>query len=120
MPDNIARLICKAWIQVHLHPYNTIKSQLVHPKDKVKKDKAGVVHKIKCTEWESKYVGETKCTLCKCSTEHHRHIPRWDTICNIGDTPGRMCLEHQVMSWFEQGVAKSIHIMLEELSLNRD
>ena len=74
MSDNIARLMHKAGVQVHLRPFNTIRSHLVHPKDKVKKEeKAGVVYKIKCNECEATYIGETERTLRKRITEHHRH-----------------------------------------------
>ena len=62
----------KAGVRVHLRPYNTIRSHLVHPKDKIKKeDKAG--YKIECSECEAKYVGETEWTLKKRITEHHRN-----------------------------------------------
>ena len=37
LSNAIARIIRKAGVQVHLKPHNTVRSHLVHPKDKIKK-----------------------------------------------------------------------------------
>ena len=36
--DAVARVIRKHGIQVHIKPFNTLRSKLVHPKDKIEKD----------------------------------------------------------------------------------
>ena len=62
--DAICRTIHRAGVSVHLKPYNTIRSRLVHPKDKVSKDeRAGVVYQIQCSDCDAAYVGETERSL---------------------------------------------------------
>ncbi len=118
MTDNIARLMRKAGVQVHLRPYNTIRSQMVHHKDKVKKEeKAGVVYKIKCNECEATYIGETERTLRKRITEHHRHtspVGQHMQYRKHSFSSEDVSVVHQEARWFKHGVAESIHIMLEE------
>ena len=73
MSDAVARVLRKAGIAVHMKPFNTICSRLVHPKDKVlKEEKSGVVYHIACGECESFYVSETERSLKKRLTEHKR------------------------------------------------
>ncbi len=123
LSDAIARVIRKSGVAVHLKPYNTLRIQLVHPKDKVKpEEKAGVVYKIECADCEATYVGETERTLKKRVSEHHRqsspvghhmgyrrHSFTQDNVSVV-----------QEATWFKRGVAESIHIALVDPSLNRD
>ena len=52
--DAVARLIRKNGVAVHMRPTNTIRSRLVHPKDKVdKKDKCGLVYLVKCLDCDA-------------------------------------------------------------------
>ena len=78
--DAIARIIRKAGVAVHLRPYNSIRSWLVHPKDKITNDeKAGLVYHVKCGDCDATYVGETERNLRKRITEHHRTWTRSGT-----------------------------------------
>lgn len=54
---------------------NTIKSQLIHLKDKVAThDKCGVVYKIDCMDCPNKYIGETGRNLKTRLKEHQKDI----------------------------------------------
>ena len=59
--DALAKRIRKAGVAVHMRPTNTIRSRLVHPKDRVEKqDKCGVVYHISCEDCNANYVGEQR------------------------------------------------------------
>ena len=134
MSNSIARVIRKAGVAVHMRPYNTIRSQLVHPKDKVEpSDKAGVVYHIQCGDCTASYVGETERCLGKRVKEHayrgssssfeehcrlHKHSTNSAGKVTIPDSQVRVL--HQEPDWFKRGVAESLHIMREDPSLNRD
>lgn len=71
--DAIARILRKSGIMVHLKPYNTLRSYLVHPKDKVElTERVGLVYYIQCRGCNASYVGETERNLQKRIKEHHR------------------------------------------------
>lgn len=57
-------------------PINTIRSILVHPKDKTPDtNKCGVIYKFSCPECTDIYVGETSRSLGTRVTEHSRLKP---------------------------------------------
>ena len=120
----IARTIRKAGVQVHLRPFNTIRSSLVHPKDKVpKEDKAGLVYQVKCGDCSATYVGETERKLKQRITEHHKssspigHHLQWN---QHSFSNSDVSILHQENDWFRRGVAEAIHIEQEGPILNRD
>lgn len=124
MTDAISRTIRKAGVAVHHRPFNTIRSHLVHPKDKVPKDeRTGVVYQIQCGDCDATYVGETERSLRKRVSEHHR------SSSPVGEhlqhrkhsfSDQEVSVLHQEADWFRRGVAESIHITQEEPALNRD
>ena len=134
MSNSVARVIRKAGVAVHMRPYNTIRSQLVQPKDKVAlEDKAGVVYQIQCGDCPASYVGETERCLGKRVKEHsyqgsksayeehckrHKHSINPAGKVKIQDS--QVAVLHQEPDWFKRGVAESIHIMQEAPTLNRD
>ena len=109
---------------VHLRPYNSIRSRLVHPKDKITKDeKAGLVYHIKCGGCDASYVGETERNLKKRVSEHHRssspvgaHMERNQHSFSKEE----VSVLHQEPDWFRRGVAESIHIAMRQPVLNQD
>jgi len=117
-----------------MRPYNTRRSQLVQPKDKVAlEDKAGVVYQIQCGDCPASYVGETERCLGKRVKEHsyqgsksayeehckrHKHSINPAGKVKIQDS--QVAVLHQEPDWFKRGVAESIHIMQEAPTLNRD
>ena len=120
--DALARNIRKRGVQVHIRPTNTIRSRLVHPKDKLDKlDQAGVVYKIECKECDDTYVGESARQLKDRFNEHHRssspvgqHLKeRRHSIDNDS-----IAVIHREEGWFKRGVAESIHVRRERPTLN--
>ena len=58
-----------------MKPHTTIRSLVVHPKDKLKTNqKAGVVYQIPCQQCEKSYIGETGRILKERITEHERDV----------------------------------------------
>ena len=58
--ERLANTFKKYSVTSVMKPINTIRNILVHPKDKIPRDKAsGVVYKIECSNCPESYVGET-------------------------------------------------------------
>ena len=109
---------------VHLKPYNTLRSYLVHPKDKVElTERAGLVYYIQCGGCNASYVGETERNLQKRIKEHHRTTSPVGHHLNYNKHPfnnDNVKVLHQESDWFRRGVAEAIHIEKEKPILNRD
>ena len=125
MTDALARVIRKAGVAVHLKPYNSIRSHLVHPKDKVEKtDKSEVVYHIQCKDCTDTYVGETGRQLkfrlhdhrTKASSHVKQHTERAD---HSFSDEGVSILHHESDRW-KRGVAEAIYIDRDAPSLNRE
>ena len=129
--DAIARVIRRAGVAVHMKPANTIRSQLVHPKDKVSRlQKPGTVYHITCRDCPASYVGETERVLGKRVEDHTKstsfaahcreadHCTLEDGLITINDD--QVAVRHTELDWFKRGVAEAIHIDLEKPTLNRD
>ena len=122
--DAVARILRKSGVTVHLKPFNTLRSHLVHPKDKVPlEERAGLVYYIKCGDCSASYVGETERKLHKRIKEHRR------TTSPVGHhleynkhsfQKDNVKVLHQETNWFRRGVAEAIHIEKERPILNRD
>ena len=58
--EAVARLMRKHSVPVAMKPYKTLKSVLVHPKDKQEKeDLTECVYKVPCANCNKTYIGET-------------------------------------------------------------
>ena len=105
--DAIARILRKAGVMVHLKPYNTIRSYLVHPKDKVElTERAGLVYYIQCGGCSASYVGETERNLQKRIKEHHRTTSPVGHHLNYNKHPfnnDNVKVLHQETDWFRRG-----------------
>ena len=109
---------------MHLRPANTIRSHLVHPKDKVDKlDKCGVVYHVQCDDCSADYVGETARALTNRLKEHKK------TTSHVGQhlkehkhqfLPDKVAVLHQEASWFKRGVAEALYIAQKAPTLNHD
>ena len=120
----IARRIREAGVAVHLRPFNTIRSQLVHPKDKVERDdKCGTVYHIKCDNCDAHYVGETGRALGVRIKEHRRNPSHVHAHCQVNNHTFKseeVAILHSEPNWFRRGVAEAIHILQESPDINRD
>ena len=109
---------------MHLKPYNTIQSRLVHPKDKVSKDeRAGVVYQIQCSDCDAAYIGEIERSLRKRVSEHHHSSSPVGHHLNQrrhSFSEKEVSILHQETDWFHRGVAEAIHITRKSPTLNRD
>ena len=60
LSETLKRIFWKHKIATAMRPYNTLKSLLVHPKDKQDINKTcGVIYDIQCKECKKSYIGET-------------------------------------------------------------
>ena len=60
LSESFARLLKRHRVQSAMKPYNTLRQNLVHPKDKRPiTDNAGVIYKIPCQQCPKSYIGET-------------------------------------------------------------
>ena len=58
--EAVARIMRKHDIPVAMKPYKTLKTVLVHPKDKQEKeDLTECVYKVSCANCDKTYIGET-------------------------------------------------------------
>ena len=110
-----------------MRPINTIRSQLVKPKDRTPKERQScVVYKIQCEEDQAHfYIGETKRTLAARFAEH----AKVDNSTGIGEhlsaTGHTICLDNAQLlskeeSWYSRKVKEAIYIKTRHPPLNRD
>ena len=86
--DKLARMFRAHDVGVYRRPINTIRSLLVHPKDKTPDlQKCGVVYKITCPQCQHLYVGETGRTLATRMKDHTSHNSQPTAV-------GDHCREH--------------------------
>jgi len=69
--EQLTRVFRKQGVSVYHKPFNTIRSQLVHPKDPTPPEKkCGVIYKIECEQCHLDYIGETARTFGTRFKEH--------------------------------------------------
>ena len=122
--ESLQRLMRSYSIITHIKPGNTLRSQLVAPKDKTRTlDRSGIVYNIKCTDCPSEYTGDSARPLRARLEEHKRtsspvgahlqetnHHVDWD----------RVRILDREDDWFKRGVREAIHIQRRRSNLNRD
>ena len=116
-------------IPTYFKPVNTLRQMLVHPKDKLGKDKiVSPVYHIPCNDCEDDYIGETERSLKARFGEHGRpstvtsevskHIHAATPKHSIElDNTDVLAVEPR---WFERGVKEAIYIRAFSPSLNKD
>ncbi|XP_066263270.1 uncharacterized protein [Branchiostoma lanceolatum] len=125
--ETLMRLYRSKGIQCQFKPINTIRRNLVAPKDKIKKlERSGTVYHIPCADCPATYVGESERPLSARLQEHKRpsyvsspvvqHVAKqkhkidWDNV-KVLD---------QDSDWFSRGVREAIQIRRQRSTLNRD
>ncbi len=122
--EGLRRIISKRGIQVHFKPRNTLREQLVSPKDKIKKEeRCHTVYEHTCKTCNASYIGETKRPLGVRSSEHKREpspvaMHARDTGHNFPVDQAQILDQDE--SWFGRGVREACHIRIRGSSLNRD
>ena len=108
-------------------PFNTIRSQIVHPKDKTPDvNKCGVVYEISCPECEHNYVGETGRPMHVRLKEHRSQNDPMTAIGEHISKRGHYINEEQVTilaredNWWRRKIRESIEIRTRLPTLNRD
>ena len=94
--EKIQRIFTKHRVATVVQPQSTLTQLLVHPKDKVEKQKkAGVVYKIPCRQCEKVYIGETGRQLrTRVSTNEHHKSAITDHVCQ----------NNHIMNWEESEI----------------
>ena len=94
--EKIQRIFTKHRVATVVKPQTTLRQVLVHPKDKVEKQKkAGVVYKIPCRQCEKVYIGETGRQLrTRVSTNEHHKSAITDHVCQ----------NNHIMNWEESEI----------------
>ena len=73
LSEHLSRVFRAQDIRTYHKPYNTLRSTLVHPKDRTPTEKkTGVVYDITCSDCGEHYIGETARTLEKRLGEHQK------------------------------------------------
>ena len=129
--EKIRRVLAEHNITSHFKPYNTIRNILVHPKDKLPKEKKpNVIYGIKCGEpkCNETYIGETSQPLAKRMYQHRRPSSSgYDSaVFTHLHTTGHQFANEDVIildseeNWFERGVKEAIYERRERPALNRN
>ena len=127
--EEMRRTFGKYGVNSYFKPYNTLRQQLVRPKDKTKKEnKKGVVFHIKCEDCDSDYIGETKRSLKERFLEHNRRSCTTSEVSKhiYEQNPGHTTtLENTKVldtdsGKFNRGIRESIYIRTHTPTLNRD
>ena len=132
--EQFKRTLTSFGIKSHFKPYNTLRQQLMAPKDRTEKqDISGPIYHITCkglhgVDCDSSYIGETErslkarfaehCRRSSTSSEVSKHIHKdcpghtvnWDSVKVLDREP----------RYFERGVKEAIQIRLNKPDLNRD
>ena len=125
--EKLSRIFRAHDVGVYHRPINTIRSLLVHPKDKTPDlQKCGVVYQVTCPQCQQLYVGETGRTLATRMKDHTSHNTQPIAV-------GDHCREHghvinknnvEVLAreegWFKRKIREAIEIKTLQPTTNRD
>ena len=114
--EKIQRISTKHGVATVIKPQTTLRQVLVHPKDKVEKNKkAGAVYKIPCSQCEKVYIGETGRQLGTRITEHRKEAEKISNR-NFTRTTRRASTNEHHKSAITDHVCQNNHIMNWEAS----
>ena len=79
--EKLARIFKNHGVRAYHKPFNTLRSILIHPKDKTPDHKkCGVVYEIQCPQCPAQYVGETARTLETRMKDHLKQKSQWTAV----------------------------------------
>ena len=127
LSEQLQRVFKSHGVNVYHKPFNTLRSQLVKPKDKPDKlKKCGVIYSVKCDVCNKEYIGETARTLGVRYKEHTdgRHDSAIQD--HLNQSPGHKTSQDNVSvlamedNWMARKIREAIHIHKKQPALNRD
>ena len=126
MGEKLRRIFQQHGVPAYHKPYNTLKSLLVHPKDKSETHrKCNTVYSVKCDDCDSEYVGESGRTV---GIRHKEHTDGkhssgvWDHIQATGHTcsiDNVKVIDRETKYWARK-YRETIHIHKRKPAMNRD
>ncbi len=125
--EPMARLFQAKGVRTHYKPFNSLRRNLVVPKDKVKMEqKSGTVYHIPCNDCPATYVGESERSLKTRLAEHRRPSSVSSPVAeHTRESQHSICWSQvkvldQDSDWYCRGVREAINIRRESSTLNRD
>ena len=127
MSENLAKIYRKYGVPTYFQPYNTVRSQLVRPKDQTPAlKKCGVIYELNCEDCEATYVGETSRSFETRIKEHRKlrgqttavgdHLK--DTGHKLAEDKSRVIAREQ--NFWPRKIHEAIEIRIRQPELNRD
>ena len=127
--EKLANIFREHGVSSYHKPVNTIRSLLVHPKDKTPdSDKCGIIYKINCPDCEETYIGETGRAMHARLKEHKRTTGN-TALTAVGEHiqhhKHNIEMEHvQIINreehFWNRKIREAIEIKSQKPSLNRD
>jgi hypothetical protein len=125
--ENMSKIVRRYGVTTYFKPFNTIRSQLVRPKDKTSDlKKCGIIYELKCSQCEATYVGETSRAL---ETRLKEHKRQKGTLTAVGEhlqqtghklTEDSKCVLARQDSFWPRKKHEAIEIRERGPTLNRD
>ena len=121
--EKLARIFKNHGVGAYHKPFNTLRSILVHPKDKTPDHKkCGVFYEIQCPECPAQYVGETARTLETRMKDHLKQNSPWTAVgehehpIKLDDVKVIACEDNM----WRRKIRESIEIRTRHPAINRD
>ena len=126
--EKLQRIFKGHGVPTYHKPFNTIRSQLVRPKDKSEKQRqCGLVYSMRCDQCPAEYVGETARTLGLRHKEHttggaYKNSAIWDHISQTGHSCSMENVNILVKqdNIYARKIHEALHIHTRKPTLNRD
>ena len=121
--EKLAMILKNHGVGTYHKPFNTIRSILVHPKDKTPDHKkCGVIYEVQCPECPEQYIGETGRTL---ETRMKDHLKSKPPRTAVGDHAHKINMDNvKVIAredyMWRRKIRESIEIRTRRPAINRD
>ena len=129
--EPISRILRTAGIKVAMKPHNTLRKELVHPKDRDSlMEKAGVVYQVNCKQCDAAYIGQTGRHLYERIKEHRSAVEKGYT--RQSGIAEHAYEKHHDIDWdgvqildqesdhAKRLVCEALHIRISNPSMNRE
>ena len=127
LSENLQRLFKNHNISTYHKPFNSIRNNLVKPKDKIQKEQqCGLIYHITCKDCDETYVGETGRNMGIRFKEHTSRKGTNSAVKEHLEATKHTCTLEEVKvlekenDWFRRKVKEAIMIQRHQPTLNRD